>query len=138
MTAFDDAFGLVVGVEGGYVFNPEDPGGETKYGISKRRYPTIDIKNLTLDQAKVLYKRDYWDAHRLDERPWREALLVFDCAINGGNAERWLSMYSGNPEFVSLFQAEHVLYLASLKDWPTFGRGWARRLVTMALAASKQ
>jgi lysozyme family protein len=134
---FDDAFALVIGVEGGYVNNPEDPGGETKFGISKRRYPTIDIKNLTIDQAKVIYRRDYWDAHDLDPRPWREALLVFDCAVNGGNASRWLSMYSGNPQFVPLFQAEHFLYLASLPGWQDFGRGWARRIVTMALAANK-
>lgn len=137
MSNFDEAFALVIGVEGGYTNNPADPGGETKFGISKRRYPDLDIKNLTIDQAKVLYKRDYWDEHDLDARPWCESLLVFDTSVNGGNAGRWLSMYSGNPEFVSLFQAEHALYLASLPGWQEFGRGWARRLVKMALAANK-
>ena len=57
---FDDAFEALMAHEGGYANDPRDPGGETKYGISKRAYPAVDIRNLTLEAAKAIYKRDYW------------------------------------------------------------------------------
>lgn len=138
MSAFDTAFAIVVGIEGGYVNDPKDPGGETKYGISKRRYPNEDIKNLTIERAKFLYQRDYWNSHHCDSLPWAEALLVFDTSVNGGNAERWHSMYAGSPQFVVNYQAEHALYLASLPGWIHDGRGWMRRLLTIARLAESQ
>ena len=137
MSAFDRAFGIVVDVEGGYSFDPSDPGGETKYGISKRAYPNEDIKNLTLERAKFLYQRDYWNPHDLDSLEWGKALLVFDCAVNGGNHQRWYSMYGGYPltDFIEAFQAEHFLYLASLPGFAHDGRGWSRRVVHIAIKA---
>lgn len=131
MSNFDAAFSIVVGIEGGYVNDPQDPGGETKYGISKRRYPNEDIPNLTLERAKFLFQRDYWNAHGCEQVGWTEALLVFDCAVNGGPAARWLQMYSGQSaqDFAINFQAEHVQYLTSLPTWSHEARGWARRLL---------
>ena len=55
---FKIAFKEIIGVEGGYVNNPNDKGGETKYGISKRAYPNLDIKNLTLKKAEEIYYND--------------------------------------------------------------------------------
>jgi lysozyme family protein len=140
MSNFDSAFGIIVGIEAGYVNDPQDPGGETKYGISKRRYPNEDIKNLTLDRAKALYQRDYWNAHKCDNMPWEQALLVFDTAVNGGSADRWHGLYSGYPakDFIINFQAEHALYLASLPGWINYGRGWMRRAFKIAQLAEKQ
>jgi lysozyme family protein len=131
MSLFDSAFGIVVGIEGGYVNDPQDPGGETKYGISRRRYPNEDIRNLTLDRAKFLYQRDYWNTQGCDKLEWTEALLVFDCAVNGGHPQRWLQMYSGQgaKDFAINFQAEHLQYLASLPNWAHEARGWGRRLL---------
>jgi lysozyme family protein len=60
------AFILGPNIEGGYSFDLGDPGGETKYGISKRTYPHLDIKNLTLDDAKWLYSKDYWNLCNCD------------------------------------------------------------------------
>lgn len=57
---FEKLIQSVLEHEGGYVNDATDPGGETKYGISKRAYPNEDIKNLTLDRAKDIYYRDYW------------------------------------------------------------------------------
>jgi lysozyme family protein len=135
---FDRAFAIVVGVEGGYTSDPRDPGGETKYGISKRANPDLDIKNLTLDQAKARYRLKYWPAGA-DDWPWAEALLCFDTSVNGGNWTRWHSMYAGREteEFIECYQAEHNLYLADLPTFPTFGRGWSRRLIKIALEANK-
>jgi len=87
MNIFDKAFQDVIGFEGGYVNNPNDKGGETKYGISKRSYPSIDIENLTLDGAKEIYYKDFWNTIRLelslidDEKI---AIELFDTAVNMG------------------------------------------------------
>jgi lysozyme family protein len=70
--------------EGGYGDVPDDRGGETKFGISKRSYPELNIRKLTRKQAREIYKRDYWDKIRGDELPEDVARVVFDMAINAG------------------------------------------------------
>lgn len=83
--AFLDAFKVVIGHEGGYVNDPNDRGGETKYGISKRSYPNKDIANLTLEDAKAIYYVDFWHQLRLDEvTDYQIALEIFDTAVNCG------------------------------------------------------
>lgn len=82
---FDKAFKFLLDNEGGYVNNKNDIGGETKYGISKRSYPNIDIKNLTLDKAKSIYKRDFWDIISGDKFDNEKlAIKVFDIGVNIG------------------------------------------------------
>lgn len=82
--AFEEAIKHVLANEGGYVNDPKDPGGETKYGICKRQYPKVDIKNLTLDQAKEIYYADYWKPYFYDSVDATLAGKVFDTAINIG------------------------------------------------------
>ncbi|HBT82431.1 MAG TPA: secretion activating protein [Desulfuromonas sp.] len=73
------------GVEGGYVNDPDDAGGETKYGISKRSYPNEDIKHLTLERAAQIYERDFWNPLRLSEVQNQViAEEIFDTAVNCG------------------------------------------------------
>lgn len=84
---FDAAFSFTVGEEGGYSNNPTDPGGETKFGISKRAYPTVDIKNLTVDQAKSIYYKDFWVAAKCDQLPAAIAFALFDAAVNAGEGD---------------------------------------------------
>jgi lysozyme family protein len=76
--------GIPVPPKDGYVNDLDDKGGETKYGISKRSYPDLDIKNLTLEQAKEIYKRDYWDNMHCDELPLGVDHIVFDTGVNSG------------------------------------------------------
>ncbi|MGD9918591.1 MAG: glycoside hydrolase family 108 protein [Paenirhodobacter sp.] len=99
-TVFDQAVNFVLAdrIEGGYVNDPRDPGGETKFGISKRSYPKVNIKALTRDDAIAIYKRDYWDAMRCDDLPPKIAVVMFDCAINqgAGAAPRLLQNALGN------------------------------------------
>ncbi len=93
MAEFKPAFEHTVGIEGGYVNDPVDPGGETKYGICRRSYPNIDIAALTLAAAEEIYKRDYWDQLRLDEIDDQAiAAELFDSAVNCGvrSAGLWL------------------------------------------------
>jgi lysozyme family protein len=81
---FDEAFTRLVDPqhEGGYVNNPKDPGGETKFGVSKRSYPHEDIANLTLERARALFKRDFWDAACCDAMPPDIRYELFDLAVN--------------------------------------------------------
>lgn len=82
--AFALAFQWVLGAEGGYSNDPDDPGGETKFGISKRAYPTVDIAALTKEQAETIYRRDYWDRCRCGEFPLQVGFALFDAAVNQG------------------------------------------------------
>ncbi len=84
---FEKAFEATLGLEGGYVNNPSDPGKETKWGISKRSYPDLDIPHLTVEDARAIYKRDYWDRLYLDMLK-NETISeeIFDTAINAGRS----------------------------------------------------
>lgn len=118
-------------IEGGYVDDPEDPGGETNHGISKRAHPNEDIKNMTIERAKQIYREQYWDAAGCNDLPLPHALLVFDCAVNQGVqvAQRLWKKAKGRPEW---FMAERALRYSSHRKFKRFGRGWMRRLFIVA------
>lgn len=83
---FRQAVDAVLGLEGGYVHDPDDPGGETKFGISKRSYPNVDIRNLTREDAVQIYRRDFWEPNRYGQiGDPRLAAKVFDMAVNMGS-----------------------------------------------------
>ena len=146
---FDKAFEILIGHEGGYVNDPADPGGETKYGISKRSYPDVDIKNLTLAEAKVIYYQDFWVKAHCDEMPPLVAFNVFDAAVNHGRGQairflqRALNVVDdgvfGNvtrralfivveERVVMAFNAERLHFFTQLSTWGRFGKGWSRRI----------
>ena len=146
---FDQAFDRLIGNEGGYVNNPADPGGETKFGISKRTYPDVDIASLTLEQAKAIYKRDYWDRAKADQYDGQIGFQLFDTAVNSGvdRAIRILQAAVGvmadgkvgpatlaaiaalKPVVVAArMNAERLDFMSSLGSWDHFGRGWAKRI----------
>lgn len=81
---FQKAMLQVFAFEGGYVNDPQDPGGETKYGISKRAFPDVDIAALTPDQASEIYRTEYWLHPHLDRLPDGVAGAVFVLGINVG------------------------------------------------------
>lgn len=70
--------------EGGYVDDPVDRGGKTKYGISQKSYPNLVIRNLTKEDAYEIYKRDYWHEYYnlIDNKD--VAFLIFDMGVNMG------------------------------------------------------
>jgi lysozyme family protein len=85
--------------EGGYVNDPNDAGGETNFGISKRSYPTLDIRNLTREAAIEIYKRDYYDAARVELLDSvRVRWKVFDIQVNTGKGVRILQRALGLSE----------------------------------------
>ena len=148
MSAFDQAFTIVIGEEGGYTDDAADPGGATKYGISHAAYPDLDIANLTLADAQAIYKRDYWDKIAGDRLSAGLALIVFDAAVNNGvgRATAWLqeaarvtvdgvigdiTIGAANQDAIATateFMARRVMFMASLSTWAEFGLGWSRRL----------
>ena len=71
-------------IEGGYVNDPHDPGGETNFGISKHSYPDLDIKNLTIAQATNIYYNDYWIKPKINQLPDLLAGKVFDAGVSMG------------------------------------------------------
>ena len=97
---FDQAFERLIGHEGGYVNHPADPGGETNFGISKRTYPGEDIRGMTLQRAKTLYRRDFWGPAGCDALPPGVQFNVFDMAVNSGvrNAIKTLQRAVGEIE----------------------------------------
>ncbi len=153
--AFIAAVSVTLGQEGGYVNNPADPGGETQWGISKRTYPSVDIKALTHDDAIAIYHRDYWLAVRGDELPYPVALVLFDIQVNGGHPVKWLQQALGltadeilGPATIAAANAStdpaalagrvlrrRVMYYTTLGTFPTFGAGWVQRCFDVYRAA---
>ncbi|MFZ0887215.1 MAG: glycosyl hydrolase 108 family protein [Candidatus Binataceae bacterium] len=81
---FLGAVANLLGNEGGYIDDPEDPGGETKWGISKREYPDLDIKNLGRAAAIAIYYRDWWMRYRYDALPAEVGAKIFNLAVDIG------------------------------------------------------
>lgn len=79
---FLKAVNHVLKIEGGYVDDPSDAGGETNYGISKRQYPHLNIRALTLDGAIAIYYSDYWQAYGCGQLPPVIGCFLFDSVVN--------------------------------------------------------
>lgn len=151
---FDQAFERLIGHEGGYVNHPDDPGGETNWGITLRTAReggyTGDMRSLTRDQAKDIYRVAYWRRAQADQYDGAIAFQVFDAAVNHGigNAIRFLQRAVGVADdgavgpmtlgaikampvtdVLARFNAERLEFYTNLSTWPTFGKGWARRIV---------
>ena len=153
---FDDAFEQLIGHEGGYVNHPADPGGETKYGITKRSYPGENIAGMTLARAKQIYLRDYWGPAGCGSVPAAIRYDLFDMAINSGvrAAVKCLQGAAGAEQdgilgprtlqavgvlngarLAARFNGARLQYMTDLKKWPFFGKGWARRIASNLMKA---
>ncbi|MBB4857027.1 lysozyme family protein [Novosphingobium chloroacetimidivorans] len=158
---FDRCLAVILKHEGGYVDHPKDPGGATNLGVTKatwegyvrRAVSKADIRALTIEKVKPLYRKNYWDAVSGDNLPAGLALCVFDFAVNAGpaRANRYLQALVGSAQdgktgpatvsaaqafvaaqgertAVQAYQAARRGYYRSLGTFSTFGRGWLRRV----------
>lgn len=155
--SFQKAFQVLVGAEGGYVNDPRDPGGETKFGISKRAYPGLDIAALTQQDAEDIYLRDYWDPVHGDDIPWPLCVFVFDAAVNqgpsaavmllqkslevpqdgsfGAKTKKALANIKDQREACALFMADRALRYTGTRNFDIYGRGWLKRLFKTTMEA---
>ena len=82
--SFEDAFRFTIEREGGYSDHPSDRGGPTRWGISSAAYPDVDLEALTIEDARKIMRRDFWQANQCDALPYPVALIVFDWGVNSG------------------------------------------------------
>lgn len=142
--------------EGGFVNHPQDPGGMTNLGVTKRVWEEWvghpvdekEMRSLTPEKIGPMYKKRYWDAIQGDELPAGVDYVVFDFAVNGGpgRATKILQSAIGaapdgkigpltmaalrkaNPqEVITNFTVEREKFYKSLPTFATFGKGWLRR-----------
>jgi lysozyme family protein len=146
---FEIAINRVLGTEGGLVDNPADPGGLTKWGISQRSYPKLDIRALTREQAIALYHRDFWAPIDGDTLPEGVGFQLLDFAVNSGagTALRALqravavaddghigpvtltAIKAAEPhDLIMRFLGERLIFMTNLQNWPNASRGWTRRI----------
>ena len=154
---WDKCFDLVIVNEGGFVDNKLDPGGATTWGCTQAVWEKYightvtvdDIKSLTKEDVKPLYKRNYWDAIHGDALPSGLDYCIFDCAINSGTnrAAKFIQEIVGVPAdgaignntisaiaqinpvtLINEFSDKRQEFLKSLKTFPVFGKGWTKRV----------
>lgn len=152
MITFNMAANYITATEGGYVNHPSDPGGETKYGISKRAFPNEDIASLTVARASELYRVHYWLAAGCDRLPSPLNLAVFDAAVHHGPGtairllQRALKLHEDGilgkqtllrvtlvpaVELSGLYLATRLGYIESLNS-DAFSAGWRKRVCILA------
>jgi lysozyme family protein len=161
---FEAALARVLAHEGGYVDHPLDPGGATKYGVTRatlaawrgRPVSKAEVMALSRAEAGEIYRARYWKAVRGDELPTGLDYALFDIAVNSGpgRAARLIGAALGRPglraidgEVAALCKARDAAaliravcaarrgFLQRLPTWPTFGRGWSRRVAEVERAA---
>lgn len=158
VTTFAEALPVILRFEGGATIteDPRDPGGLTKYGISQRAFPTLDIRNLTEADAAAIYRREYWDRAKCDSLPAGLRLVMFDMAVNMGVGKAVLLLQKAVgvaqdgvlgvntvraaerlPDALARVCAERAMAYSGMRGFDVYGRGWLRRSFTAALEASK-
>jgi len=162
---WETAFQMVLNHEGGFVNNPKDPGGMTNLGVTKKVWEEFvgrevderEMRALTPDAVKPLYKKNYWDKIKGDQLPSGVDYAAYDLAVNSGvgRAAKYLQQIAGVPadgligpqsiEAINACPAEEVVdalcdmrldFLQRLPTWNTFGKGWERRVVEVKQKAS--
>lgn len=160
MADFDRAMEAVVKWEGGFVNHPEDPGGATNLGITRntlsgwrgRPVSVEEVRDLTYEEAKTIYRTLYWDVCRCGEMDWPAALMVFDASVNHGvrQAARFLQRAVGvaadgvigpitlgvvaaldAKTVAEAVAARRMAFYGELATFGVFGFGWARRLMNI-------
>lgn len=169
-TTMEQCFAIIVGEEGAYGNDPRDPGNwtggrvgvgvnkGTKYGISAKSYPNLDIANLTLAQAQNIFQQDYFLKFHCDQLPPPLALLVADTAYNGGHPIEWMQTAVGatpdgsfGPKTLAAINAHNgqgttvcakflslrLSYDSDLAVWSINKHGWITRVINLAYLAMR-
>lgn len=161
---FPKALDAVLKHEGGYVDHPRDPGGATNLGITKavleawrgRKVTRAEVRALGRKEAADIYRARFWTSTRCDELPAGLDYAVFDFAVNSGpgRAVRNLQAAVGakrdgviggltlaavarirRADAIRTLCDRRLAFVRALKTWPTFGKGWKRRVEEVRAAA---
>jgi lysozyme family protein len=150
---FESCLAHLLKHEGGYVNHPSDPGGRTNLGVTQavledwldRSVSEDEMKTLTPDKVSPLYRELYWNRIKANDLPSGLDYCVFDAAVNSGvsRAIKWLQTSVGVTsdgfigdetlkavQFASIetYCANRLAFLKGRTTWPTFGKGWERRV----------
>ena len=155
---FDTAFDLLISHEGGFSNRPlsDDPGGATMYGVTEKvaraNGYTGQMQDLTLDFAKSVYRKQYWDACQCDAMPDALRYPLFDAAVNSGpgQAIKWLQSAIGvkadgvigpmtrqaanmaSPQIVrQQMIGKRLAFMTRLDNWSANAKGWSRRIASI-------
>ena len=117
--------------DGGYTNDPTDAGGETRWGISKRAHPDVDIESLSLEGALEIYRSAYWDFYKLYNFPSPLCIAMFDAFVqhNPKRVAEWIPADYGN--WKGFNEKRRMFYLRLIEKNPSqikFKRGWMNRL----------
>lgn len=167
---FANSLAFTLKYEGGYSSNRKDPGNwtsgkvgvgtlkGTKYGIAAHSYPNLDIKNVTLDDVKPIYEKNYWQPIQGDSLPLGIDLATFDSGVMSGPSRgaKWLQVALGVKQdgiigpntlakarvanardIVKKICAKRTGFVQSLKTFVTFGKGWLARIAACEAQALK-
>lgn len=130
--AFDTSLNFIFQHEGGYANDPDDPGGETKYGISRASYPDLDIAGLTKKEAGKIYFEDYWRKSGADQIESPElAMIHFDTAVNMGvgAAGKLLESSGGDPQkYLDLRRSRYAAIVEKNPKMKKYMKGWMNRV----------
>ena len=152
---WEKSFALMLKSEGGYVDHPNDPGGRTNLGVTQavwenwvgRASGEKEMRALTPEMVKPLYKKKFWDACKCDNLPSGIDYLVFDFAVNAGpgrSAKTLQKVVGVNPDgaigpitlaavantkdLIEKFSDEKATFYKSLPTFSSFGNGWLNRI----------
>ena len=154
---FDKSLIKVLEHEGGYVYHPEDPGGETNLGVTKKVYDNWvtendlvvkDMQDITVNDVMPIYKKNYWLKAKCDQLPIGIDYIIFDMSVNHGvsRAAKFLQGVVGaeqdgvigsktlamvdkmeQSDIVEALCLEREDFYRNLKTFNTFGNGWLNR-----------
>jgi len=132
--SFEKIFQFTMQWEGGskYTNDSDDPGGGTKYGISQKENPDIDVQNLTEEQAMGIYQQRYWD-HVAQGKDDDMDMAAFDSAVNCGvpTVLKWLPTCI-TWEDVTAMRRQHYVALANANpNLDKYLTGWENRVKSL-------
>jgi lysozyme family protein len=155
---YTQAINWLLAHESGYSNHPSDNGGATNWGIThitlgrwrKKPVTARDVFELSVDEAKQIYKAWFWDELNCDGLPSGMDYAVFDFGVNAGPKRSAkllqrllrttadgeigpntlkLAAKANRADLISRFTAQRLEYHMGLADWPVFGKGWKRRIL---------
>lgn len=145
---FQQVMDFILSLEGPYSNDPNDPGKETNFGISKAKHPEVDVRGLTRDQAIALYYKDYWVPIHGQELAASNCLIIMDCAVNqgvdraikllqrqlhvtedGDFGPNTMAAYMKRGFDIQEYAAQRILRYTESPVFHLYGHGWMNRMM---------